>query len=106
MIRVWTDAQRAGLLDRLDSSGSTFAYDPRAPSPRAVSVTMPVRLQSWDVRYGLPPIFEMNLPEGALREYLTRKFRKAVGSFDDFDLLGVVGRSQIGREGILFNQRF
>lgn len=97
MIRVWTDAQRAGLLDRLDSAGSTFAYDPRAPSPRAVSVTMPVRVQSWDVRYGLPPIFEMNLPEGALREYLTRKFRKAVGSFDDFDLLGVVGRSQIGR---------
>lgn len=97
MIRVWADAQRAGLLDRLDSTGSTFAYDPRAASARAVSVTMPVRVQSWDVRYGLPPIFEMNLPEGALRDYLTRKFRKAVGTFDDFDLLGVVGRSQIGR---------
>lgn len=97
MIRVWTDAQRAGLLDRLDNTGSTFAYDPRAASTRAVSVTMPVRVQSWDVRYGLPPIFEMNLPEGALREYITRKFRKAAGTFDDFDLLGVVGRSQIGR---------
>lgn len=97
MIRVWTDAQRAGLLDRLDNTGSTFAYDPRAASARAVSVTMPVRVQSWDVRYGLPPIFEMNLPEGALREYITRKFRKAAGTFDDFDLLGVVGRSQIGR---------
>ncbi len=97
MIRVWTDAQRAGLLDRLDDTGSTFAYDPRAASTRAVSVTMPVRVQSWDVRYGLPPIFEMNLPEGALRDYITRKFRKAAGTFDDFDLLGVVGRSQIGR---------
>ncbi len=97
MIQVWTDAQRAGLLDRLDNTGSTFAYDPRAASTRAVSVTMPVRVQSWDVRYGLPPIFEMNLPEGALREYITRKFRKAAGTFDDFDLLGVVGRSQIGR---------
>jgi serine/threonine-protein kinase HipA len=97
MIQVWTDAQRAGLLDRLDNTGSTFAYDPRAASTRAVSVTMPVRVQSWDVGYGLPPIFEMNLPEGALREYITRKFRKAAGTFDDFDLLGVVGRSQIGR---------
>lgn len=97
MIRVWTDGQRAGLLDRLDNTGSTFAYDPRAASPRAVSVTMPVRVQSWDIQYGLPPIFEMNLPEGALREYLTRKFRRAVGAFDDFDLLAIVGRSQIGR---------
>jgi hypothetical protein len=25
---------------------------------------MPVRLSSWDVQYGLHPIFEMNLPEG------------------------------------------
>ncbi len=97
MIRVWTDAQRAGLLDRLDSAGSTFAYDPRAAAARAISVTMPVRVQSWDVRYGLPPIVEMNLPEGALREHLSRQFRKAVGTFDDFDLLGIVGRSQIGR---------
>jgi serine/threonine-protein kinase HipA len=98
MIRVWTDARRAGVLDRLrDQTGSTFAYDPRAPAERAVSVTMPVRVQSWDVRHGLAPIFEMNLPEGALRERLTRRFAKATGTFDDFDLLGVIGRSQIGR---------
>jgi serine/threonine-protein kinase HipA len=98
MIRVWTDGRRAGVLDRLsDGPGSTFAYDPTAPTSRAVSVTMPVRVQSWDVKYGLPPIFEMNLPEGALRERLIKKFAKAAGSFDDFDLLSVVGRSQIGR---------
>lgn len=98
MIRVWTDAQRAGVLDRLrDTSGATFAYDPRAPAARSVSVTMPVRVQSWDIAPGLPPIFEMNLPEGALRERLTRKFAKATGAFDDFDLLSIVGRSQIGR---------
>lgn len=98
MIRVWTDGQRAGLLDRLDGGrGSTFAYDPRATTGRAVSVTMPVRVQSWDMDFGLPPIFEMNMPEGALREYLTRRFAKAQGTFDDFDLLTIVGRSQIGR---------
>ena len=101
MIRVWADSLRAGVLDRLmleqRKNGSTFAYDPEAPSARAVSVTMPVRVQSWDVISGLPPIFEMNLPEGALRDRITRKFAKAAGTFDDFDLLGVVGRSQIGR---------
>jgi serine/threonine-protein kinase HipA len=45
----------------------------------------------------LPPIFEMNLPEGVLRERLRLAFAKATGSFDEFDLLGVVGRSQVGR---------
>lgn len=33
----------------------------------------------------------------ALRAHLIRRFAKATGSFDDFDLLSVVGRSQIGR---------
>ena len=40
------------------------------------------------------PIFEMNLPEGVLRERLRLAFAKATGTFDDFDLLGIVGRSQ------------
>lgn len=98
MIRVWTDGREAGVLDRLgDKAGSAFAYDPRATAQRAVSLTMPVRVQSWDVDQGLAPIFEMNLPEGALRERLTRRFAKAAGSFDDLDLLAIVGRSQIGR---------
>src|SRR6202158_1747455 len=97
MIKVWTDAAEAGLLDRHGERGSTFAYLPGTPAARAVSVTMPVRLPSWSVRFGLPPIFEMNLPEGVLRERLRLAFAKATGSFDEFDLLGVVGRSQVGR---------
>ena len=97
MIKVWTDAAEAGLLDRHGERGGTFAYLPGAPAARAVSVTMPVRLESWTVPFGLPPIFEMNLPEGALRERLRLAFAKATGTFDEFDLLSVVGRSQVGR---------
>jgi serine/threonine-protein kinase HipA len=97
MIKVWTDAAEAGLLDRFGARGSTFVYQPGVSPERAVSVTMPVRLPSWDIQYGLPPIFEMNLPEGVLRERLRLAFAKATGTFDDFDLLGIVGRSQIGR---------
>lgn len=97
MIRVWSDGKHAGVLDRLGPRGSTFAYDPAAVSDRAVSELMPVRVQSWDSKHSLLPIFEMNLPEGSLRERLTRRFAKATGSFDDIDLLGIVGRSQIGR---------
>ena len=97
MIRTWTDGAEAGLLDRSGERGSTFLYLPEIAAERAVSVTMPVRLASWDLRFGLAPIFEMNLPEGVLRERLRLAFAKATGSFDDFDLLAVVGRSQVGR---------
>ncbi len=68
-----------------------------AKEARAVSLTMPVRLASWNTPFGLAPIFEMNLPEGSLREHLRLAFAKATGSFDDLDILSIVGRSQIGR---------
>jgi serine/threonine-protein kinase HipA len=97
MIKVWTDGAEAGMLDRYGPRGSSFVYQPAASPARAASVTMPVRLPSWDVQYGLHPIFEMNLPEGALRERLRLAFAKATGTFDEFDLLGIVGRSQVGR---------
>jgi hypothetical protein len=44
MIKIWTDAGEAGLLDRHGGRGSTFAYLPATLSARAVSITMPVRL--------------------------------------------------------------
>ena len=97
MIRVWSDNLGAGLLDRHGTRGAAFAYDPSAHQGRAVSLTMPVRLASWNQEWGIHPIFEMNLPEGFLREKLRLGFAKAAGTFDDIDLLAVVGRSQIGR---------
>jgi serine/threonine-protein kinase HipA len=97
MIKAWTDNAEAGLLDRSGQRGSTFLYLPETNAARAVSVTMPMRLASWDASFGVAPIFEMNLPEGALRERLRLAFAKAIGTFDDFDLLGIVGRSQVGR---------
>ena len=97
MIKVWTDGAEAGLLDRFGERGSAFVYLPVAIPQRAVSVTMPVRLPSWNATFGLPPIFEMNMPEGVLRERLRLAFAKATGTFDEFDLLSIVGRSQVGR---------
>lgn len=97
MIKVWTDAAESGLLDRHGERGSAFVYLPSVVDARAVSVTMPVRLPSWTTSFGLAPIFEMNLPEGFLRERLRLAFAKATGTFDDFDLLSITGRTQIGR---------
>ena len=96
-MKIWTDAAEAGLLDRHSERGSTFAYLANASPTRAASVTMPVRLESWSVPFGLLPVFEMNLPEGVLRERLRLAFAKATGTFDEFDLLSIVGRSQVGR---------
>jgi serine/threonine-protein kinase HipA len=45
----------------------------------------------------VPPIFEMNLPEGALLEKLRLRFAKTIAHFDDLHLLEIVGQSQIGR---------
>jgi serine/threonine-protein kinase HipA len=74
-----------------------MAYLPKIAHTRAVSVTMAVRLPSWDMQFGLPPVFEMNLPEGVLCERLRLTFAKATGTFDEFDLLSIVGRSKLGR---------
>ena len=97
MLRVWVDGKAVGTLDRFKTRGSTFVYDPVTDPGLAVSVTMPRRTASWDTPSGLAPIFEMNLPEGVLRERLMRRFAKALGRFDDFDLLSLVGRTQVGR---------
>ena len=97
MLRVWVDGKSVGTLDRFKTRGSTFVYDPTIDPKLAVSVTMPTRTASWDTINGLTPVFEMNLPEGVLRERLMRRFAKTLGSFDDFDLLRLVGKTQIGR---------
>jgi serine/threonine-protein kinase HipA len=96
-IKVWSDGRDAGLLGPKGARGTAFAYQPDAEPESAVSITMPIRLASWDSDFGLAPIFEMNLPEGALRERLRMAFAKATGAFDDLDLLAIVGRSQVGR---------
>lgn len=74
-----------------------FSYRPRTEAAAAVSLTMPVRVDQYDAMAGLLPIFEMNLPEGALKERLRLQFAKAIPEFDDLDLLQIVGSSQIGR---------
>lgn len=97
MLSVWAADQRAGLLERVsEQSPYVFAYDPAAVSPGAqVSLTMPVRLESWSSR-DLHPIFQMNLPEGALLEAIRRGIAKLAGS-DDMAILRVTGGNQVGR---------
>ncbi|MDD2501119.1 MAG: type II toxin-antitoxin system HipA family toxin, partial [Geobacter sp.] len=96
-LAVWSGDCRAGLLDRaLDQRKYVFAYDQAGQLPDAqVSLTMPVRLESWQSR-DLHPIFQMNLPEGALLEAIRRAIAKLAGE-DDLTILRVTGGNQIGR---------
>jgi len=97
-LAVWAADQRVGLLNR--TTGQThkyvFAYGQSVESPDAqVSLTMPVRLESWLSR-DLHPVFQMNLPEGALLEAIRRSLAKLAGE-DDLTILRVTGGNQIGR---------
>ena len=95
-----------GRLTRSDVHADTYLFDyaasslaaPPAVRPQhAVSLTMPVVNAQYDAMSVVHPVFEMNLPEGALREKLTRRFGKATPNFDSLSLLSIVGASQIGR---------
>jgi serine/threonine-protein kinase HipA len=98
-LQVFTSSVLRGSLNRSDREPDTilFSYRQGTPSEDAVSVTMPVRADQYDSMGGLLPIFEMNLPEGALNERLRMQFAKTIPEFDDLDLLSIVGSSQIGR---------
>jgi serine/threonine-protein kinase HipA len=98
-LNVFANTFRAGRITRSERVEDTllFSYSDECRPDSAVSLTMPVRSDQYDAMAGLLPIFEMNLPEGALRERLRNQFAKAIEEFDDLDLLSIVGSSQIGR---------
>lgn len=98
-LSVFAGGVPAGVLERSDREADAilFSYRRGCRAEDAVSLTMPVRTDQYDAMSGLLPIFEMNLPEGALKERLRLQFAKAIPGFDDLDLLSIVGASQIGR---------
>ena len=94
-LAVWAANKRSGLLAREQRQEYVFAYSPDVGPDVQVSLTMPVRLQSWGSRE-LHPIFQMNLPEGALLEAIRRAIAKVIGE-DDLSILRVTGGNQVGR---------
>lgn len=99
MLDVWVEKFATGAIERNRKQEGDFVFAYREPflPRREVSLLMPASLESYGFRNGLHPVFQMNLPEGRLRESITLAFRKRSPRFDDLALLEVVGRSQIGR---------
>jgi len=94
-LALWVANKRAGLLERKPGHKYVFAYDSEAENVLAASLTMPVRLESW-VSRDLHPVFQMNLPEGALLDSIRRAIAKVIGE-DDLSILRVTGGNQVGR---------
>ncbi len=99
VLDVYASNRLAGALARSEVEADTFLFGYRrdCAAGDAVSLTMPVVRDQYESLTTVHPIFEMNLPEGALRERLRVLFSKTVSQLDELGLLAIVGQSQIGR---------
>jgi serine/threonine-protein kinase HipA len=100
MLKVYVEKQIAGSLFKPESDPNKyhFGYDEQCPPESAVSLSMPVAREHYTSDYKtLHPVFDMNLPEGALADRLRKEFSKVIPNFDALALLKIVGKSQIGR---------
>jgi serine/threonine-protein kinase HipA len=95
---IFVNRAPVGTLTR-EEPLNRFVYQGGVPPAQAVSLLMPVAPDAYSAeRAGvLHPIFDMSLPEGALREAVSALFAKALPVFDDLALFQIVGRSLIGR---------
>lgn len=85
-----------GAIGRLGhDSRYIFTYDPSAE--RAAALNMPIRLESYG-RESLHPAFEMNLPEGFLRKYISGRLVRHT-KINDMLFLALQGNRGIGHLG-------
>lgn len=82
---IFAGKERVGVLGRSELQARTylFNYLAQAEEAQAISLTMPVLPDQYRFQHGVHPIFQMNLPEGELREMLRNNFQKVVQHFDD-----------------------
>lgn len=93
---VYVLGQQVATLEQAGDFKSVLSYLPDAAQDAFVSLTMPVRLESyvWDDQ--LPPVLQMNLPEGYLLQVLQEQFGPHIGA-SPIALLSVIGRNMVGR---------
>jgi serine/threonine-protein kinase HipA len=92
-LKVHTPQGESGLLTK--ESRFVFNYKHVSDDSTAVSLTMPVRQQSYSSG-DLMSVFAMNRPEGYLRLIIEERLAR-YGAPSDMFLLFLAGRNQIGR---------
>lgn len=93
---VYVNGVLRGALEQVDQTKYAFSYQADADPDEMVSLLMPVRTESWSHRF-LHPVFQVSLPEGSLRQLLTKNFAKQFDRFGDTELLALVGSHLVGR---------
>jgi serine/threonine-protein kinase HipA len=76
------------LCGDLTYENEQYIFNYKNEVKETVSITMPIRKASW-VSKKLHPIFEMNMPEGALREAIKNHFAK-IKNMDDINFLKLI----------------
>lgn len=93
-LNVFTNGAKQGVLTK-DSALYDFTYS--SDAEEVVSLTMPLEKPNWRSKPNvLHPIFQMNLPEGALKEKIKEHFGK-ISVMDDMGILELVGPHMLGK---------
>ena len=95
-LNVHVLGRHVGVLEQVGDFKSVMTYVPEVAPDDLVSLTMPVRAESYPWDAPLHPIFQMNLPEGYLLQVLQEEFGPHIGG-NPVDLLAVIGRNMVGR---------
>lgn len=95
-LSVYVNGRDVAVFEQSGDFKSVLTYHAQTDPNDFVSLTMPVRTESyvWDDQ--LPPILQMNLPEGYLLQVLQEQFGPHIGA-NPIALLSVVGRNMVGR---------
>jgi serine/threonine-protein kinase HipA len=95
-LNVHVLGRHVAVLEQLGDFKSVMTYVPEVAPENLVSLTMPVRTESYPWDDQLHPIFQMNLPEGYLLQVLQEQFGPVLGA-SPTALLSVIGRNMVGR---------
>lgn len=95
-LSVYVLGREVATLEQSGDFKSVLTYHPQVMADDFVSLTMPVRLESYAWDDQLPPVLQMNLPEGYLLQVLQEQFGPHIGA-SPIALLSVIGRNMVGR---------
>ena len=95
-LSVYVLGREVATLEQVGDFKSVLTYHPHVAADDFVSLTMPVRTESYVWDDPLPPVLQMNLPEGYLLQVLQEQFGPHLGA-SPIALLSVIGRNMVGR---------
>lgn len=95
-LAVHVRGREVAMLEQVGDFRSVLTYHAGVAADDFVSLTMPVRTESYAWDDPLPPVLQMNLPEGYLLQVLQEQFGPHIGA-SPIALLSVIGRNMVGR---------